>query len=86
MDGRMMNEWVLECSGRVLGAKSGKAVDNLLRLHKKKCAICRKVEYLCLDDGARTIKKVSKIKKIRDDHNKRHAQLKEVVVKMESIV
>jgi len=56
MDGGMPNTWVLECSGRVLGAKTGKAVDNLLRLHKKKCDICRNIQYLCVDEGRITIK------------------------------
>jgi len=84
----MPNEWVLECSGRVLGAKTGKAVDNLLRLHRKKCAICRNVEYLCLnEENTRTIiKKESHVKRIRDDFDKRHAQLKETIIKMESII
>ena len=84
----MPAEWVLECSGRVLGAKTGKAVDNLLRLHRKKCAICRNIQYLCLDDeNTRTIvKKASDVKRIQDDFNKRYAQLKETIIKMESII
>jgi hypothetical protein len=77
MDGTMLNTWTLECSGRVIGAKSGKAVDNLLRLHKKKCDICRKVEYLCVDEGVVHVKHHDKkserlrIEQTSDHHNKK---------------
>jgi len=88
MDGRMLNEWVLSCSGRVIGAKTPSAVDNLLRLHKKKCAICRNLEYLCIDEGIvpTRIKKLSELKTNRDDYNRRHLDLINRVDEMDRIV
>jgi hypothetical protein len=88
MDGRMPNEWVLVCSGRVLGAKSPSAVDTLLRIHKKKCDICRKATYLCIDEGVapKRFKSVDKLKQNIKDYDERNCQLQNLIEKMESVV
>ena len=81
MNGEMPTVWTLVCSGRVLGAKTGKAVDNLLRLHKKKCDICRGIQYLCVDEGVVQVKHLHKkgdflrIEKTTDHHTKRLGEL-----------
>ena len=87
MDGRMPNEWTLVCSGRVIGARTPSAVDNLLRLHKKKCDICRKATYLCVDDGVVPVRVKSENQLIQKerDYTARQNQLEEFIKKMESV-
>ena len=45
------HQWTLVCNERVIGSKTKAGVNNLLRLHKKKCKICYDYNYVCVDES-----------------------------------